>query len=153
MQKLTLKLRDHELNFRRALLLLVPYSIPPAVAMLPITDPDIWWRLRTGQWIVERNSVPVTDVFSAFSMGKPWIEYSWLFEVLVYHNSRAIWPFGISLLGAHTIIPNYLCGASTRSPYFCAVCRRDSTGCSRWDGNEISYDASTLVIYDTFLCN
>jgi hypothetical protein len=84
MQKLTLKLRDNQLNFRRVILLFVLYSIPPAVAMLPITDPDIWWRLRTGQWIIEHKSAPVVDVFSTFSMGKPWIEYSWLFEVLVY---------------------------------------------------------------------
>lgn len=105
MQKLTLKLRDNELNFRRALLLLVPYSIPPAVAMLPITDPDIWWRLRTGQWIVEQNSVPVTDVFSAFSMGKPWIEYSWLFEVFVYHIHA---QFGLSGLVYFVLILSFL---------------------------------------------
>jgi hypothetical protein len=84
MQKLTLKLRDNQLNFRRVILLFVLYSIPPALAMLPITDPDIWWRLRTGQWIIEHKSAPVVDLFSTFSMGKPWIEYSWLFEVLVY---------------------------------------------------------------------
>jgi hypothetical protein len=28
--------------------------------------------------------VPATDPFSAYGMGKPWVAYSWLFEILVY---------------------------------------------------------------------
>ena len=84
MQKAALTLRDREVSFRHVTLLLVLYSIPPALAMLPIIEPDIWWRFRTGQWIAEHNSAPVIDVFSAFSMGKPSIEYSWLFELIVY---------------------------------------------------------------------
>jgi hypothetical protein len=52
--------------------------------MVPIVDPDIWWHLRTGQWIVDHAQVPATDSFSAYGEGKRWIAYSWLFEVLVY---------------------------------------------------------------------
>ena len=47
-----------------------------------ISDPDIWLHLRTGDWILAHRSVPRTDPFSSFGMGKPWIAYSWLFEVL-----------------------------------------------------------------------
>ena len=28
--------------------------------------------------------MPATDPFSAYGMGKPWVAYSWLFEILVY---------------------------------------------------------------------
>ena len=52
--------------------------------MVPLVDPDIWWHLRTGQWIVEHAQVPATDPFSAYGMGNHWVAYSWLFEVLVY---------------------------------------------------------------------
>ena len=52
--------------------------------MQPVVDPDIWWHLRTGQWIVDHGTVPTTDPFSAYGQGKTWIAYSWLFEVLVY---------------------------------------------------------------------
>jgi hypothetical protein len=52
--------------------------------MVPFIDPDIWWHLRTGQWIFSHGQVPVTDPFSAYGMGKPWVAYSWLFEILVY---------------------------------------------------------------------
>ena len=52
--------------------------------MVPLIDPDIWSHSRTGQWIFSHGHVPVMDSFSAYGMGKPWVAYSWLFEVLVY---------------------------------------------------------------------
>src|SRR6187200_1203291 len=33
-------------------------------------DQDIWWHLRTGQWIAEHGQVPVTDPFSQYGQGK-----------------------------------------------------------------------------------
>ena len=45
-----------------------------------IADPDIWWHLRTGQWILEHHAVPLTDLFSLYGADKPWIAYSWLFD-------------------------------------------------------------------------
>lgn len=48
-----------------------------------VMDEDIWWHLRTGNWILAHGAVPVKDTFSAGAMGKPWIVYSWLFDVLV----------------------------------------------------------------------
>jgi hypothetical protein len=78
--------------------------------MLPIEDPDIWWHLRTGQWIVARGHVPMEDPFSVFGAGKPWIAYSWLFELLVYGLHRHFGLTGLigftvtmSLIGAITI--------------------------------------------------
>jgi hypothetical protein len=68
--------------------------------MKPIIDPDIWWHLRTGQWIVEHGTVPTTDPFSLYGMGKPWVAYSWLFEVLVYGLYRAFGLVGLVLYTA-----------------------------------------------------
>lgn len=47
-----------------------------------ISDPDIWWHLRTGDWILAHHAVPFTDPFSSFGMGKPWFAYSWVFDVV-----------------------------------------------------------------------
>lgn len=62
------------------------YAIPvqQAVHRAIVADPDVWWHLRTGKWIVEHGAVPITDPFSAFGTGKPWVAYSWLFETLIY---------------------------------------------------------------------
>ena len=68
----------------RRLLLFALYAYLAIVVMRTSFDPDIWWHLRTGQWIVEHTAVPRTDPFSSFGQNKPWIAYSWLFEVLVY---------------------------------------------------------------------
>ena len=87
----------HEETLRRLMLLTVLYLILQLQAMLPILDPDIWWHLRTGQWIVEHGTFPTTDLFSSYGMGKPWIAYSWLFEVLVYSLYRMFGLVGLVL--------------------------------------------------------
>src|SRR4051794_22116751 len=50
----------------------------------PIYDPDVWWHLRVGQWVVENGSVTTTDPFSLPGQTKTWVAYSWLYEVLLY---------------------------------------------------------------------
>jgi hypothetical protein len=84
----------------RALLLVLLYSLPILVTIRPVIDPDIWWHLREGQWIVEHRTVPVTDPFSSYGTGKPWIAYSWLFEVLVYGLHRSFGLLGLVLYTA-----------------------------------------------------
>ena len=51
---------------RRLLIVIALYAIPAMLVMQPVQDLDIWWHLRTGQWIVEHRAVPVTDPFSSF---------------------------------------------------------------------------------------
>jgi hypothetical protein len=69
---------------RRTMLWVLVYLIPAFQAMLPVDDADIWWHLRTGQWIIDHGQVPMADPFSTYGMGQSWIAYSWLFEILVY---------------------------------------------------------------------
>jgi len=53
------------------------------------TDPDLWWHLRTGEWIVQTGQVPHNDPFSFTRAGRPWVSHEWLSEVLFY----GIWRF------------------------------------------------------------
>lgn len=53
-------------------------------ATVPVLDPDIWWHLGTGQWVFEAGTVPQTDPLSSYGQGRPWVAYSWLFEVGLY---------------------------------------------------------------------
>src|SRR4051794_30060819 len=59
-------------------------ALPVLVAVRPVTDWDIWWHLRTGQWILDNGQVTTTDPFSTYGADRPWIAYSWLFEVLIF---------------------------------------------------------------------
>jgi hypothetical protein len=77
-------LASSEKTVRRLVIMVLLYCIPASQAMIPVVDPDIWWHLRTGQWMVDHAQLPATDPFSVYGMGKPWVAYSWLFEILVY---------------------------------------------------------------------
>ena len=48
-----------------------------------IHEPDIWWQIRTGQWILENGAVPKVDVFSFTFLNDPWINVKWFAEVLM----------------------------------------------------------------------
>jgi hypothetical protein len=52
------------------------------------TDPDLWWHLKTGQFISEHKSVPHTDPFSFTRAGEPWVAHEWLTELLLYQIQR-----------------------------------------------------------------
>ncbi len=54
------------------------------MASREIVDPDFWWHLRTGQYIVETRSIPRQDVFSYTLPEQPWITHEWLTEVLIF---------------------------------------------------------------------
>jgi hypothetical protein len=84
MQSIGPSIKSSELTVRRVVLVALLYLLPSFQAMLPVDDPDIWWHLRTGEWIVANHTVPFQDYFSTYGMGKSWIAYSWLFEALIY---------------------------------------------------------------------
>jgi hypothetical protein len=54
------------------------------LTLRPIADPDFWWHLRTGQWMVENSRIPHTDPFSFTKAGSPWVAHEWLSELLIY---------------------------------------------------------------------
>jgi hypothetical protein len=65
-----------------------------------VCDPDVWWHLRTGRWIVEHRALPTLDYFSDYGRGKPWVAYSWLVELLLYGLCQAFGIFGLRIFMA-----------------------------------------------------
>jgi hypothetical protein len=63
-----------------------------------VLDPDIWWHLKVGDWILEHHAVPHTGILSRTAADRPWVAYSWGYEVLL---SRAYAWFGIMGIGAY----------------------------------------------------
>jgi hypothetical protein len=108
----------------RSLGLALLYTAPALLATRILIDPDIFWHLKTGEWIVEHRAVPWNDPFSQFGHGKAWIAYSWLFELLIYGLYRAAGWTGILiyrsvLFVAITIALHRL--VSRRQPSFVAA--------------------------------
>ncbi len=76
-----------------ALLCAVPALVCAHAAC--VADPDIWWHLRSAEWITEHNAIPHTEPFTSFAAGKPWAAYSWLFELLMLHVFQRLGLVGI----------------------------------------------------------
>ena len=57
-----------------------------------VLDPDFWWHLKVGDWIVEHGAVPHVGIFSRTAATRPWVAYSWGYEVVV---SRVFAWFGL----------------------------------------------------------
>ena len=69
----------------QATLLAALFAIPALMCVhaANVGDPDIWWHLRTGEWILQHHAVPRVDPFSGPLAGSPWLAYSWLYELVV----------------------------------------------------------------------
>jgi hypothetical protein len=79
---------------RWLIMVVLVYAALAVIVMRPVTDPDLWWHLRTGAWILEHRAVPWTDPFSSYGYGKPWVAYSWLFEIGLSALYDALGLFG-----------------------------------------------------------
>ena len=47
-----------------------------------LNDPDTYWQITVGQWILDHHAVPTTDIYSFTMRGQPWISTQWLSQVL-----------------------------------------------------------------------
>jgi hypothetical protein len=66
-----------------------------------VTDPDVWWHLRTGQLIVQTHAVFHTDPYSFTRFGQPWVDHEWLSQILIFGLYRlASWGGLIAGFGA-----------------------------------------------------
>ena len=55
-----------------------------AISWCRIDSHDLWWHLKTGEWIVQQHAIPRADPFSYTALGQPWIAHEWLFGLTVY---------------------------------------------------------------------
>ncbi len=59
------------------------------MAARPVTDPDLWWHLRTGELILQTRAIPHSDPFSFTRNGAPWIDHEWLPQIAMFLIYRA----------------------------------------------------------------
>ncbi len=52
-------------------------------AIQPVTDPDFWWHITTGNWILSHHAVPRHDLYTFTVFDHRWITHEWLSEVLL----------------------------------------------------------------------
>lgn len=46
-------------------------------------DPDTYWHVAAGRWILDHGAIPFQDPFSHTMRGAPWTAHEWLSEVII----------------------------------------------------------------------
>src|SRR5215472_4805036 len=49
---------------------------------LVLGDPDTYWHIGAGRWIIAHRAIPTADPFSNSVAGIPWVPHEWLSEVI-----------------------------------------------------------------------
>jgi hypothetical protein len=63
-------------------------------------DPDLWWHLRTGEWIMQTGHIPHADPFSFTRASSPWVSHEWLSEAIFYEIWKHAGAAGLIIFSA-----------------------------------------------------
>ena len=66
---------------RRALLGAVLILVA-AVGLDALSDPDVWWHIRLGDWIIAHHQIPAGELFAYTAFGNPLVAHEWLSETI-----------------------------------------------------------------------
>ena len=88
------------------LVLIVLFAAPAmrCIHNAVVGDPDIWWHLSAGDWMLQHHAIPHADPFSATVGGQPWQDYSWLFDLLAARLFQHLGLVGIVSLTATMLL-------------------------------------------------
>lgn len=94
-----------------------------AMAARTVTDPDVWWHLRTGQLILQTHHIFHTAPYSFTRAGHTWINHEWLSQILMFGFYRWLGYAGLIVLFAAIVATAFFivflrCEAR---PYFAAL--------------------------------
>ena len=73
--------------------------------LLPVYNPDLFWHLSAGRWIIEHRALPRSDWLSFTSAETPWVDFEWLAQLIFEGAYRlggyaSLWVLkGVLLLG------------------------------------------------------
>src|SRR5579864_5141796 len=56
-----------------ALIGLYSYTALRMIRKFGVLDPDIWWHMATGRWMLQHHALPVNDPFSTYGATRPWL--------------------------------------------------------------------------------
>ena len=62
-----------------------------------VQDPDFWWHLRVGRWIVENGKLPSHDLFTYTVPDHVWTDHEYLTEVLMWLTYSAAGTVGLAI--------------------------------------------------------
>jgi hypothetical protein len=84
----------------RGLLLGALVALTGWLVTRPVQDPDYWWHVATGRWILAHHSLPGHDLFTYTVISHQWIDHEYLTEIGLYLVNRFLGLLGASLVFA-----------------------------------------------------
>jgi hypothetical protein len=72
-----------------------------------LSDSDTYWQMAVGQWILDHQAMPRTDIYSFTKAGEPWTSSSWLAQVLYALSYNLAGWTGPVLLAASSIAATF----------------------------------------------
>jgi hypothetical protein len=48
-----------------------------------LSDPDTYWHIATGKWMLVQRAFPQQDTFSHTAYGQPWVNMEWLAQIIL----------------------------------------------------------------------
>src|ERR1041384_1202851 len=79
------------------------YLLILALSARLLADPDIYWHVTAGRWIVEHGTLPHVDPFSATFARAPWIAKEWLSQLVLAAAYHVAGWNGIAVLTAAAV--------------------------------------------------
>lgn len=84
-------------------------ALAAPVFLVPASNPDVFWHLSAGRWILEHGAFPRAEFLSFTREGAPWHDFEWLAQVLFYgvHSLAGLgglWALKVLLLAAGAAI-------------------------------------------------
>jgi hypothetical protein len=76
--------------------------------IIPIKADDIWWHLKTGEYILENLRMPDQNTFSFTAPTYPWLPQEWLAEIVFFAIYQLLGAYGLIAFG---ILLNAVCCA------------------------------------------
>jgi hypothetical protein len=73
-----------------------------------LADPDTYWHVAVGQWILNERAIPRYDSFSYSVSGRPWVDGEWLSEIVLALTYRFGGWRGLVLLSAALVSLTYV---------------------------------------------
>jgi len=62
-----------------------------------VQDPDFWWHIRIGRWMVDNCRLPSTDIFTYTVPNHVWTDHEYLTEILMWLVYSRMGAVGISV--------------------------------------------------------
>jgi hypothetical protein len=87
------------LTLARLVVILTFVAVFVMAARAPL-DTDMLWHLRAGEWQVTHHALLRMDEFSHTRAGLPWINHSWLSQIILYGAYALLGNLGLTLYTA-----------------------------------------------------